>query len=75
MLVHHISCKLLDRLWERRREEQGLAVWSDLIDNGAELILESQVKHAVGLVDDEVCAALCQGEGTLTQEFNQLARR
>ena len=44
-----------------------------MIDNGAELILESQVKHAVGLVDDEVCAALCQGEGTLTQEFDQLA--
>lgn len=50
--------------WERRGEEDGLAVGPDVVDDFHDLRLKTHVEHAVSFVQDEVRDALEVGDTT-----------
>ena len=56
-VVHHLLGHLCDFSWHRRREEDGLTLLGEFFDNRLDIVKKSHVKHAVGLVQNEVSGA------------------
>mmetsp|Transcript_23764 Transcript_23764/g.69600 ORF Transcript_23764/g.69600 Transcript_23764/m.69600 type:complete len:207 (-) Transcript_23764:736-1356(-) len=51
-VAKHLCGKLLHLALEGRREQERLAVWPNLVHDGAHLILEPHVEHAVCFIED-----------------------
>ena len=56
-VVHHLLGHLCDFGRHRRREEDGLTLLGEFFDNRLDIVKKSHVKHAVGLVQNEVSGA------------------
>ena len=70
MLIQDVGCELLNRRWESRRKKQRLSVRPYLVDNRAQLVLETHIEHLVSLIDDQECASRRQRESSFAQKLD-----
>ena len=72
--IEDFGCQLGDLARHGGREQHGLAVFRQHVDDLADIADEAHVEHAVGLIDDQVFA-LGQLEALLVDQVEQAAGR
>jgi hypothetical protein len=75
-VLQNLACSGFDLTRERRRKHHSLTVRADIVDDSHNLLLETQVEHAVRFVQDEVGTPAEIGDSTLVgaQNINHATR-
>ena len=51
--IQYVTSQLLHLLRESCREEQGLSIGSDLVNNRPQLVFETHIEHSVSLINHQ----------------------